>query len=118
VVKRVSADGREVDLVMPGTTIERFRVLTDTLEFIDEPKPEAEPARPSINLDELKERIETIQRENLQRLENDLATLMKYLESQGISTAVLDTLEALKSEQEQSWKSAVERIEKLLEEES
>jgi len=46
IVSRVSPDGCEVDLSFPGTNIERFRVKTATLKFVDRvPQPTDLPPR-------------------------------------------------------------------------
>jgi hypothetical protein len=60
------------------------------------------------------ERIATVQRENLQRLDDDVAILIKYLKTQGASKAAIDVLEVLSSEQRESWNTAVEKRDDLL----
>jgi hypothetical protein len=118
-VTRVSPDGSEVDLSFPGTNIERFRVKTATLKFVDRvPQPSRPVAKghPTLNASEVTERIANVQRENLQRIDDDIDILTKYLKTEGAPKAVLDALEALSSEQRESWHAAVDRIAKLLEE--
>ena len=63
------------------------------------------------------ERVATIQRENLQRLDDDIEILKKYLKTEGAGKEVLQALETLSNEQHASWQAVVERIEDLMEEE-
>jgi hypothetical protein len=65
---------------------------------------------------EVMERIHSVERENLQRLEGDIAILTKYLKTQNVPKAVIDVLEGLGRKEEEIWKTTVERIEELLEE--
>jgi Ni,Fe-hydrogenase maturation factor len=62
------------------------------------------------------ERIHTVEHENLQRLAEDIAILTKYLKTQNVPRAAVDALEGLSRKQQESWDTALERIEKLLEE--
>jgi len=119
IVSRVSPDGSEVDLSFPGTNIERFRVKTETLKFVDRvPKPTRPAAKGhrTLNAAEVIERIASVQHENLQRLDDDIDILTKYLKTQGAPKATIDALDRLSSEQHESWKAAIERITELLEE--
>jgi hypothetical protein len=63
------------------------------------------------------ERVRNVQGENLQRLDDDIAILTKYLKTKGASKSILETLETLSNEQHASWQAAIERIEELMEEE-
>jgi hypothetical protein len=65
----------------------------------------------------ISERIANIQRENLQRLDDDIAILTKYLKTEGASEHVIKVLDQLGNEQHASWQAAAERIEELMEEE-
>jgi hypothetical protein len=120
-ISRVSQDGDEVDLHVPGINLERFRVRADNLTFVER-KPPARTSNPFTNpeptLDaaEVLERIAIIQQENLQRLDDDIDILKAYLKTQGAPKAAISALEALTIKQHDSWKTAVERIEELLEE--
>jgi hypothetical protein len=119
IVTRVSPDGSELDLSLPGTNIERFRVKTATLKFVDrvpQPTRPAAEGHPTLNAGEVTERIANVQRENLQRLDDDLDILTKYLKTEGAPKAAISILEGMSNEQHESWKTAVERIEELLEE--
>jgi hypothetical protein len=98
-----------VDLELPGTYLTRFRQDVSTLKFVDEAPPIApEPVR---DTSAIFERIATIQRESLERLDDDIAILTKYLKTEGASREVMKALETLSNEQHASWQAAVERIE-------
>src|SRR5258705_10087746 len=120
-VTHVSRDGDEVNLRLAGTNLEWFRVRTDTLTFVER-KPPARTSNPFTNpapafdTDEILERIVTVKEENLKRLDDDLDILKAYLKTQHAPKAAIEALEALTVEQHVSWKKAVERIKKLLEE--
>jgi hypothetical protein len=101
-----------VDLELPGTYLTRFRQDVSTLKFVDEPA--SKPPEPSRDMAAIFERIATIQRENLQRLDDDIAILTKYLKSEGASKDVMKVLETLSNEQHASWQAAIERIEELI----
>ena len=60
-------------------------------------------------------RVTTIQHESLDRFDDDITLLTKDLQRQGVPKAALNALEALGSEVHESWKTAVENIEKLRE---
>jgi hypothetical protein len=120
-VTHVSRDGDEVNLQLAGTNLEWFRVRTDTLTFVER-KPPARTSNPFTNpapafdTDEILERITTVQEENLKRLDDDVEILKAYLKSHHAPRTAIEALEALIVEQHVSWKKAVTRIKKLLEE--
>src|SRR5271163_1302004 len=113
-IKNVRSES-SVDLELPGTYLTRFRQDVSTLKFVGEPTTKA--SEPSRDTAAISERIAIIQRESLQRLDDDIATLTKYLKTEGASKDVLQALEALSNEQHARWQAAVERIEELMEEE-
>jgi hypothetical protein len=116
VITHVSADGQEVNLSLEGTNLDRFRVRSDTLKFVDR-APRAKPAaeaQPELNVGEVLERIGDVQRENLQRLDDDIAILIKYLKKEGVPQAAIDALEGLRSNQQEGWKETVTEIGELL----
>ena len=120
-VTSVSRDGDEVNLQLPGTNLQWFRVRSDTLTFVERKAPArtSNPfttAEPVFNAGEVMERIQTVERENLQRLAEDIAILTKYLKTRNVPKAAVDALEGLSRKQQESWETAVERIEELLEE--
>jgi hypothetical protein len=101
-----------VDLELPGTYLTRFRQDVSTLKFVDEVAPKT--PEPSRDTAAIFDRIATIQRESLQRLDDDIAILRKYLATEGASKAAIDALETLNNELHASWQAAVERIEELM----
>jgi hypothetical protein len=120
-VTSVSKDGNEVNLQRPGTNLEWFRVRSDTLTFVER-KPPTKTSNPFtnpepvFNASEVLERISTVQQENLQRLDDDIAILTKYLKSEDAPKASISALDGLRIEQHESWKTVVERIVEILEE--
>ena len=120
-ILRVHSGGDEVDLHVPGTNLLRFRHRTDNLTFVER-KPPARTSNPFtdpepvIDADEILERIARVQEENLKRLDDDIDILKSYLKTQHVPKAAIETLEGLTVEQHVTWKKAVDRIKKLLEE--
>ena len=115
IITRASIDN--VDLNLPGANIERFRVPTQDLRFVDlAPRPPAKPAKPTINLEEVRERLATAQHASMDQLSGDIAILKKYLKSKGIDSGVLEDLDRLCKDTEESWRTAVAKITEMLEE--
>jgi hypothetical protein len=120
-ISRVSPGCEDVDLHIPGTNLERFRVRTDTLTFVER-KPPARTSNPFTSPEavfdggELLERIAVVQEENLKRLDDDIDILKTYLKTQRAPKTAIEALEGLIVQQHVSWKKTIERIEKLLEE--
>jgi hypothetical protein len=116
VITKIAGNG-SLTLSMPGTNLERFRVDPTTVKFVDQPRSPvraAKPAEPEIDGTEVLKRVTTIQRESLDRFDDDIALLTKDLQRQGVPKAALNVLEALSSEVHESWKIAIEKIEELL----
>jgi hypothetical protein len=117
-ITKVHYGGDQVDLQRPGTNLQWFRVNTNTLTFVERTKtsnPFTEPES-VFDADEVLGRIRTVHEENLRRLDDDLDILKAYLKTQHVPKASIEALEGLTVEQHVSWKKAVERIKKLLEE--
>jgi hypothetical protein len=115
---QVSKEGDEVNLHVPGTTLQRFRVPVSDLTFVERKAPTktSNPfttPEPTLDTAEVLEKIATVQRENLQRLDDDIEILTKYLKTEGAPNTVISILEGLSAKQHESWKTAVEKIEKL-----
>jgi hypothetical protein len=111
---RIDSDG-ELTLNAPGTILHRFRVDPATVKFVDQPRSSVRAstqAEPEIDSAEVLKRVTTIQRKSLDRFDDDIALLTKDLQRQGVPKAAL---KALRSEVHESWKSAVDKIEKLME---
>jgi hypothetical protein len=96
-ISKVHYEGNEVDLHVPGTNLQRFRVPFENITFVER-KPPARTSNPfttpepTFNAAEVLERIRTVERENLQRLEDNIAILTKYLKTQDVPKAVIDAL--------------------------
>ena len=79
-ISKVHHGGDEVDLHVPGTNLQRFRVPIENITFVER-KPPARTSNPFTNpepvfdSDELLERIATVQEENLKRLDDDIDIL-------------------------------------------
>ncbi len=120
-INHVHYGGDEVDLQLPGTNLQWFRVRTDRLTFVER-KPPARTSNPFTNpepvfdAEEVLERIAAVQRENLERSDGDIDILKSYLKTQRVPRAAIEALEGLTVEQHVSWKKAVKEIEELLEE--
>jgi hypothetical protein len=120
-VNYVSRVGSEVTLQLPGTNLQWFRVRTDTLTFVER-KTHARTSNPFttpepvFDASEVMDRIAAIQEESLKRFDDDIDILKAYLKTQHAPKAAIETLEGLTVEQHVSWKKAVGRIKKLLEE--
>src|SRR3984885_16301358 len=85
-ISHVHVGGDEVNLHVPGTNLERFRVRTDRLTFVDR-KPPVRTSNPPPNPEplfdggEFLQRIETVQRESLKQ-SDDIDILKAYLKTQ------------------------------------
>ncbi|WP_179639873.1 hypothetical protein RBB79_17900 [Tunturiibacter empetritectus] len=110
----VRAEGRHVNLELPGTSLTRFNVDVNTLNFTNRVVPKS--SEPVHDNSAVFERIAAIQRESLERFDDDIVVLTKYLKIVDAPNEVMKVLETLSNEQHASWLAAVERIEELLEE--
>ena len=109
IVTRASSDGKDVDQNLPGTNVERFRVPTGDLKFVElSARAPSKPAKPSLNVEELREHRVAAQHSSMDQLSSDIAILKKYLKSKGVdSDAELDDLyETTKNR----WAAAVKAI--------
>jgi hypothetical protein len=119
-ISKVHYGGDAVDLHVPGTNLQRFRVPVDNITYVER-KPPARTSNPFTNPEptfdagEVLERITTVKEENLKRLDDDIDILKAYLKTQQAPRAAIEVLEGLTVEQHVSWKKAIERIKKLLE---
>jgi hypothetical protein len=117
VVTRASSDGNDVDLNLPGTNIERFRVPTEDLKFVElSARAPIKPARPRINIEEVRERLAIARQSSIDQLSGDIAILKKYLKSKGVPSEAAEELDTLGKDNEKGWQAAVEKISELLEE--
>jgi hypothetical protein len=118
-ISHVHVGGDEVDLHVPGTNLQRFRVRTDRLTFAER-KPPARTANPFTSPEPvfdgggLLERIETVQRESLKQSDDDIDILKAYLKTQRAPKATVEALEDLNVDQHKAWKMALGKIKRVL----
>ena len=119
-VTRASQNGSDVDLQTPGTNLYRYRVPIGDLKPVDPVRQTSsapsKPAKPSINIEEVRERMATAQQSSIDQFSGDIAILKKYLKSNGIEAAALVELDSLCEDMEKRWSAAVEVIKEMLEE--
>jgi hypothetical protein len=118
-ISNVHYGGKEINLQVPGTNMQRFRERVDNLTFVERKQPAKTSypftnAEPVLDADEIMQRIATVKEENLKRLDDDLDILKAYLKTQHAPKAAIEALEGLTVEQHVSWRKAVDRIRKLL----
>lgn len=114
-VSHVYSDGTEVNLHIPGTFLERFRVRVEDLVFLDRVRRQpAKPPKPKIDVEEVREHIEAVHHSLIDHLNGEVAALKKWLRSKGVSAE--DPLDEFAEATETSWKAAVQAIEEKLEE--
>jgi hypothetical protein len=114
IITRASSDGKDVDLNLPGTNIERFRVPTEDLKFVElSARAPSKQAKPSLNVEELRARLVTAQHSSMDQLSSDIAILKKYLKSKGVDAA--DELDQLCKACEDRWNVTVKAISETLE---
>ncbi|QNI36870.1 hypothetical protein [Edaphobacter albus] len=114
-VSSVSYSGREVNLSIPGTNLERFRVPIDDLNFEGRvPRKPKEPPKPKMDVEAIRERIEETGHSILDHLQGELAALKKFIRSKGLSA--VEALDEFAESTEAGWKEAIEAIEDKLEE--
>jgi hypothetical protein len=113
-VSSVSYNEREVNLSIPGTNLERFRVPVDDLNFVDRaPRKPKDPPKPKMDVEAIRERLEEAEHSLMEHFQGEIAALKKFLRSKNFpDTEVLD--EFTKST-EMNWKEAVESIEERFE---
>lgn len=118
-ISRVRDDGQEVDLHVPGTNLERFRVRTDALTFVER-KPPVKTSNPFTTPEtvfdggELLEKIETVQRDSLKQSGDDIDILKTYLKTQRAPKAAIEALEDFTVDHHKAWKIAIGKIKKVL----
>ena len=118
-ISHVHVGGDEVDLHVPGTNLQRFRVRTDRLTFVER-KPLVRTSNPFTSPEpvfdggQLLERIETVQRDGLRQSDDDIDILKAYLKTQRAPKEAIEALEGLTIDQHKAWKIAVGKIKKVL----
>lgn len=120
-ISKVHHGGDEVDLNLAGTNLEWLRVRTDSITFVERKTPArtSNPfttPEPTFDAGEVLERIATVKEENLKGLDDDIDILKAYLKTQHVPKGAIEALEGLTVEQHVSWKKAIEKIRKTLDE--
>jgi hypothetical protein len=116
-ITRATPTGRDVDLQLPGTTIERFRVPFDDLKFVDAPQSTpSKPAKLAINVEEVREHIAIAQQSSVDQFSGDIAILKKYLKSKGVDPAASKELDDFCEAMQEKWNHLVVAIANLLDE--
>jgi len=111
-VLSISHSGREVNLHIPDTTLQRFRVMISDIRFLDSPsapKPK-EPPKPEIDKEDVREHLVSTQHSSMHHFEGDIALLKKYLKSKGLPSSTADELDELRMDIEDRWGGAIESI--------
>src|ERR1700735_3448279 len=107
-ISHVHVGGDEVDLHVPGTNLERHRVRTDALTYVER-KPPVKTSNPFTTPEtvfdggELLEKIETVQRDSLKQSDDDIDILKAYLKTQRAPKEAIEALEDLAFDQHKSW---------------
>jgi hypothetical protein len=118
-VTRVSQNGSDVDLQTPETNLYRYRVPVGDLNPVDPVRQTSsvpsKRTKPSINMEDVRERIATTQQSSVDQFSGDIAILKKYLKAKGLGDDVLDELDSLCEGMEKRWNSTVNAISDLLE---
>jgi hypothetical protein len=115
-VSRVSTDGREVNLEIPGTNLERFRVNVDDLNFVERTtrhKPK-EPEKLKINAAEVRKRFTSARQKSTDELAHQIELLKKFLKNKGVQSTVSDELDELRMDIEDKWSVALESLNSVL----
>jgi hypothetical protein len=110
----ISYSGKEVNLHIPGTALQRFRVMVTDLVYIENPLPPKpkEQEKTTIDVNSIREGIEEFQHSILDYLQVEVAALNKFVRSKGIS--IEDELDRFNEATVAAWRKAVERIEEKL----
>jgi hypothetical protein len=96
----------------------RFRVpvadLTPVMVSRTSPAP-GKPAKRSVNVEEVHERLTNVQHSSMEQLDGDIAILNKYLKSVGVPAEAIDELDRLRTAHKADWDAAIEAIMERLE---
>jgi len=107
----ISYSGKEVNLHIPNTNLERRRVMIIDLVYIEGQKLK-EPEKPKINVEAIRNRIDETQHSILEHIQAEVAALKKFIRKEGVSADA--PMDEFAESVEESWKSAVEAIEENL----
>jgi hypothetical protein len=119
-ISRVYPGGDEVDVEVPRTNLQWFRVKADTLTYVERTPPAktSNPfttPEPTLDAAAVLERIDIVRRESLKRIDDDIDILKSYLRTEDAPKAAIEALETLTVDQHVNWKKAIEKVKKALE---
>jgi hypothetical protein len=108
----ISYSGNEVNLHIPNTSLQRFRVMVADLVYIENPLPPRpkEPEKPQIDKEDVHERLVSAQHSTMHHFEGDIATLKRHFKSKGLPSYTADELDELRMDIEDRWGGAIESI--------
>jgi hypothetical protein len=108
----VSYSGKEVNLHIPNTSLQRFRVMVADLVYIENPLPTKpkEPEKPEIDKEDVHEHLVSAQHSTMHHFEGDIATLKRYFKSKGLPSSTADELDELRMDIEDRWSGSIESI--------
>jgi hypothetical protein len=110
-VTKVYYDRSAVDLELPGTNLERFRVRVEDLNFVErQPRKPKEPEKPKIDVEEIREHIDAVHHSIMEHINGEIAVLKKYLKSKGVSQSASGSLDDFCKATEAGWKDTVKSI--------
>ncbi|RZU39311.1 hypothetical protein [Edaphobacter modestus] len=114
-ITKVYDNGQAVDLELPGTNLERFRVRVEDLNFVErQPRKPKEPEKPKIDVEEVREHIAAVHHSIIDHINGEIAILKKYLKSKGVSAAAANALDEFSKATESGWKEATATINETL----
>lgn len=117
-VTLVSPGGREVNLSLPGTNLQRYRVSVDDLNFKQRTTQSNKPIKPKWTIAQVQTRVDDAKQVLLEQLDQELLELSKYLKSKDVPNVVSGELDKLREEVKERWQEMLDRLPDLLEEES
>jgi hypothetical protein len=117
-VTAASPSGREVNLSLPGTNLERYRVSVDDLEFLGRHPAPSKPANPEWEPEEVVARFEKAKSSSQEQLNAELSELTSYLKTKGVPDLVSNEVNKLGDEIRAQWQEFLDRLPDLLKERS
>jgi hypothetical protein len=111
----VSPDNAYVNIGIPRTNFEHRHVAVSALIFLEESRTPPKPAKPTHNLEAIKEHLAAAQHASTAETSGQIAILKKHLRGRHVPEEVLEELDDLSRDNEQRWQGAVSSIQKLLE---
>ena len=111
-VNKVYVDGTEVNLILAGTNLERYRVKVRELKFVERSQPSSPaaptiPEKPRIDVDAIHERLVVAYHDSVQDLSAAIVQLKQQLSIDGAPASIAGDLDKLCAELEASWDKAI-----------